>query len=215
MQGYTHAAAGILAGLILCETTNQTNLINIGVITSVSCIVSLIPDVDQQLSIIGKIFFPLSYVFDKIRDLFNFLQYKHKGYLKYFLFKILKLLRLTKKNKTQINGMLKKIKKRKSNIIKWLDNCFEHRGITHTLLIPTLIFICFALYKNIFVLATLAGYMSHIIIDAFNDRGVPLLFPFTWKFRFKVATITTGNWTEKLFCGLVWIGIGYMVWLLK
>ncbi|MES0334783.1 MAG: metal-dependent hydrolase [Candidatus Magnetobacterium sp. LHC-1] len=89
----------------------------------------------------------------------------------------------------------------KKHKFKMLGDMFEHRGITHSLLpiLPLLI------WRNIIVLGLIVGILSHIAIDMLNDRGVPLLYPITTK-RVHVLTITTGNWTENVFYGLLCIG---------
>ena len=65
-----------------------------------------------------------------------------------------------------------------------------HRGITHTLLFPA-IFVAlmffvstsfegmpaFCRLVNSFVFGIFSGWMLHIIVDAFNGKGVPILWP--------------------------------------
>ena len=59
------------------------------------------------------------------------------------------------------------------------------------------------------------GYASHILLDSFNPKGVPLFYPMKHKFSF--AGIVTRGWAEKMvfilsiviavFCEMVLIGI--------
>jgi inner membrane protein len=80
---------------------------------------------------------------------------------------------------------------------KYDDKIFEHRGITHTLVVPVLLLILWALngYSNI-VMGALIGWMSHILLDLNNDKGVPIFFPCTWK-KFHILTITTGGKKQR------------------
>lgn len=95
----------------------------------------------------------------------------------------------------------------KNRIISFFLRIFtEHRGITHT---PFLLSI-FCVYLNSFairinqlwinsiVVGFTIGYMSHLVYDMLNPRGIPLLYP-VMKKKFHLARITTGSFSERLF----------------
>jgi inner membrane protein len=61
-----------------------------------------------------------------------------------------------------------------------------HRTLTHSLL-GVALFVVFlspvaSLSADLFV-AFVAGYVSHLVADALNTKGVPLLWPAGWRFR--------------------------------
>lgn len=87
------------------------------------------------------------------------------------------------------NFIRDKVKKAK---LHWLGDFFEHRGFTHCLLIPILLFVLSLIYKDPIIPFILYGYLSHLILDYNNDRGIPLLGPFHW-YHFHLLTITTGG----------------------
>lgn len=93
--------------------------------------------------------------------------------------------------------------------IPFLKKVFEHRGITHTLLVPGLIYsLAKAMatgdiaWAVIFVISSLIGWMfgycSHLFADLFNGKGIPLFWPLYWK-RIHLASVTTDTYEESLF----------------
>ncbi|MEE1504392.1 MAG: metal-dependent hydrolase [Acutalibacteraceae bacterium] len=62
------------------------------------------------------------------------------------------------------------------------SDVFEHRGIMHTLIVPIiLLFISFVVtnhFADCLIVAGMFGYLSHIVLDALNPTGVPVLSPF-------------------------------------
>jgi hypothetical protein len=60
------------------------------------------------------------------------------------------------------------------------------------------------------------GYISHLVIDGFTEEGLPLFFPFMWKFGIppiKSWRVKTGQWFEKwiVFPSLVLFIIGFSI----
>lgn len=106
-------------------------------------------------------------------------------------------------------------KNKKSTFAKNICKTVGHRGIAHWLMlaIPYLVIIvliatfstnfrsmfsldiCFQLIAY-FLYGTAVGNFSHIILDAFNDRGIALFAPFSFK-RFHFARVKTGHRLNK------------------
>ncbi len=87
-----------------------------------------------------------------------------------------------------------------------------HRNLTHSLLGVFLVYygLGFILPRilnpvyveiNIIYAAMMIGYVSHLVGDAVTKEGLPLLFPFRWRFGFppiSALRITTGKWIENI-----------------
>jgi inner membrane protein len=87
-----------------------------------------------------------------------------------------------------------------------------HRNLTHSFLGVFLIYhlLGFILPRllnpsyvniNIIYAAMMIGYVSHLVGDAVTKEGLPLLFPFKWRFGFPplaALRITTGKWIENI-----------------
>lgn len=87
-----------------------------------------------------------------------------------------------------------------------LSAVFGHRGITHSLLAVGL-----CVWGGVWaqetlppsgvlgsaLLGFLLGYLSHLLADAFNPSGVPLLYPSRKRFRLPI-TVPTGGVLESL-----------------
>lgn len=98
---------------------------------------------------------------------------------------------------------------------KIVSKMLTHRGITHTLLIPTVLLIAMlaAASNNIPVLPELVlgfniGWVLHIVADLFNKKGVPLFWPILRK-KVHIARVLTGSWQETLFL-ILWIGVNVL-----
>lgn len=59
------------------------------------------------------------------------------------------------------------------------------------------------------------GYLAHLLGDALTIQSVPFLLPIN-KTRFKVAAITTGQFTERVIIGplLGLCAVGLTIWVL-
>ncbi|MCR3755498.1 MAG: putative inner membrane protein regulated by LexA [Sodalis sp. Psp] len=94
--------------------------------------------------------------------------------------------------------------------LKWLSSpifrIFGHRGFTHSLLAiitGILLFMCLPMQITIPLdacHAMIIGYLSHIIADMLTPAGVPLLWPWRWRFRMPILSSTKGNQSERLVC---------------
>lgn len=101
---------------------------------------------------------------------------------------------------------------------KLISKHLTHRGFTHTLIVPLLLFflMSYTAGSGIPIIPELllgfeVGYVAHIIADAFNKKGVPLFWPLTSS-HIHIASVLTGSWEEKVFL-LLWIG-GHVAWVL-
>lgn len=81
---------------------------------------------------------------------------------------------------------------------------FGHRGATHSLLAVAMILIIMgAIFGGSGItMGIVIGYMSHILLDTLNPRGVPLLYPLT-KEKYKIGRIHTGEWGEDVVAGIL------------
>lgn len=89
---------------------------------------------------------------------------------------------------------------------------FTHRGFTHTGVVGTALFallcasasakhsVCTSIAQSL-IFGFVMAYISHIIADSFNGKGVPLLWPVI-KNKIHVMRITTGSWQEPCFLGV-------------
>ena len=102
---------------------------------------------------------------------------------------------------------------------KFISRHLIHRGFTHTLVIPIIlgIFMFYVASLGLPILPDLilgfeVGYIMHIVADAFNKKGVPLLWPLTSN-HLHIASVLTGSWQETVFL-IIWIG-GHVFWVLS
>ena len=86
-----------------------------------------------------------------------------------------------------------------------ISHLFRHRGLTHTLLFPVLLTLLMMGLKaqGMAVVPELllgfnVGWVTHIITDAFNHKGVPILWPIVRK-KLHVASVHIGTWQESAF----------------
>lgn len=80
---------------------------------------------------------------------------------------------------------------------------FGHRGFTHTLPALALLGLIVALIAPAVVFAAvMAGYASHLLLDAFTRSGVPLAWPLTRRpvrLLPRPLQVRTGGWSEAAF----------------
>ena len=100
----------------------------------------------------------------------------------------------------------------------------SHRTLSHSILGVYLIYqinywLIFKLFNPSFVspeiifYSLMIGYISHLVLDALTEEGIPLLFPIGWKFGFPFIRrwrIKTGHWFENY---IIFPGITiYILW---
>jgi inner membrane protein len=92
-----------------------------------------------------------------------------------------------------------------------------HRTLTHSLLGVALFVVLVSpvapLSPDLF-LALVAGYASHLVADALNKRGVPLLWPVGRPFRLLPRGIRSGGIAEFAVALVVVAAAGYGIYAL-
>ncbi len=92
-----------------------------------------------------------------------------------------------------------------------------HRTLTHSLpgaaLFVLLVSPVAALSSDLF-LALVAGYASHLVADALNTRGVPLLWPVRWRFRLLPGGVRSGGAAEFVVALAAAAAAGYGIYAL-
>jgi len=103
----------------------------------------------------------------------------------------------------------------------------KHRHITHSLLGVIIVYFIsnftinlirpyLLVNLNIVWQSFMLGYLSHLFADSLTEAGIPIFFPFKYKFGIppiKKLRIKTGKWFENyiIFPGLILINI-YLFW---
>lgn len=92
----------------------------------------------------------------------------------------------------------------------------KHRGVMHTLLIPTLLlWLGLALKADVFdsiFFGIALGYFSHLLLDCFTRQGCPLVWPVSKK-NVHVLNIREKTIWESILCVLLSAGIiGVGIW---
>ncbi|WP_367680425.1 metal-dependent hydrolase [Candidatus Fukatsuia anoeciicola] len=99
--------------------------------------------------------------------------------------------------------------------LKWISlfmaKLFGHRGFTHSLLavFSSIILIRSDIFTYWFFLpddvlhAMIIGYFSHLLADMLTPAGIPLLWPFRWRFCVPLLNSSKNNQSEYVFCILL------------
>lgn len=91
--------------------------------------------------------------------------------------------------------------------IEKLRRMTGHRGITHSVVIPILIYSIYAILNYTFHFYYSINYMvngffigigTHLLIDMFNPGGIPVFAPFSFM-KIRIAKIKTGSENETVF----------------
>ena len=92
-----------------------------------------------------------------------------------------------------------------------------HRTLTHSLLgvalFATIVSSIASFSPNLFF-ALVAGYASHLVADALNTRGVPLLWPVGWSFRLLPGGVRSGGVAEFVVALAAAVAAGYGIYML-
>lgn len=98
--------------------------------------------------------------------------------------------------------------------------CFQHRGITHSLLFPVLFvglcmyFPAMSPYLMLVLLGWAAGDLSHIVLDMLNYKGVAIFSPvFNKMFHLTpyALAVESGSAAETVIRIILWIGVIWYV----
>lgn len=94
-----------------------------------------------------------------------------------------------------------------SKRVPFLNKFLKHRGITHTLLFPAILYgVMYQFDFSLMVMSQIFGFMfgwlMHIFADLLNKKGVPLFWPLLTS-HYHIMTIKTRTFEETLFLG-VW-----------
>ncbi|MGL4798872.1 MAG: metal-dependent hydrolase [Cellulosilyticaceae bacterium] len=89
----------------------------------------------------------------------------------------------------------------------------KHRGFTHTLLAVGLLVVGLqvAFGMTPFVGGLGIGYLSHLLLDALNPRGVPLGYPLTKK-HLSITKVKTDSNGEYMVLGMLVMVAGYCIY---
>ena len=95
--------------------------------------------------------------------------------------------------------------------VKQIKGMFGHRGFSHWVWLPLLLFALAWRLDPVLAGASLAGWLSHILLDSLSS-GVPAFWPFG---RLTLAKVKTGGRTDSLIGGaalIVLAGLG-VLWI--
>ena len=85
----------------------------------------------------------------------------------------------------------------------------KHRGIMHTLLIPSLLIPLLFFVEEYYIIAPIAGliagYVSHLLADMCTVSGIPILFPLTMK-NISLLPVRTGTTWEYIIAFIISAG---------
>ena len=99
---------------------------------------------------------------------------------------------------------------RKYNLISKIINFFfGHRGFFHTIYIPLILFFILSFINNDVSIAILAGYFSHLFLDAITKAGIRPLYPIYNK-RIN-GPFKTNSFTEKIIFVFIVLSSLYLV----
>lgn len=86
-----------------------------------------------------------------------------------------------------------------------------HRTITHSIWIPCVLIVVFAIYPHWATLTACVAYISHIIADMLTPRGVPLLYPII-RNSWGLGLIRTGSLIERFLAVGMVMAIAIYIW---
>lgn len=91
---------------------------------------------------------------------------------------------------------------KKTKLVSGIINfIFGHRGLVHTIYIPLILFFIFYNMNKEIGIAVLAGYFSHLFLDALTKIGITPLYPIINK-RID-GFVKTNSLLEKIFFSVI------------
>lgn len=85
--------------------------------------------------------------------------------------------------------------------VKALSLAFRHRGVIHSILTMIIFSIVLLIITPSFyyLLAFIAGYLSHLLLDSLTPKGIPLLWPSKKRVNGRFKTTGWIDWLLLLF----------------
>lgn len=97
--------------------------------------------------------------------------------------------------------------------LHYLFSKCKHRGITHTLLAGVILevamIVLFGTYPSIIGLGI--GYLSHLLLDGLNPRGIPFFYPISKK-NYRLLKIRTDSNGEYVILGMLFVLTSYCIY---
>ncbi len=104
------------------------------------------------------------------------------------------------------------IGKKLSGFSKLFEVMFGHRGFFHSLWAVLLLYVILLQFDFMIAILGVIGYLSHIVIDGFNYKGISWFWPLL-KIKGKIKT---GGLIENiLFIGFLFLNIIMLIFLLS
>ena len=184
MTGSTHKIGGFTFSLLFLWINAYLQILPIAFISiytpffMVGCILgALFPDIDHPKATISRYLWPIAWPI-------------------YLTQKIIRAI----------------FKKKKTQFAKNICSTVGHRGIAHWMTIAVaymFLILCLLVYirgyitlditfsiVSFFLIGTTVGNVSHVVLDLFNETGLPLFAPFSFK-RIHLANVKTGTRKSK------------------
>ena len=179
LTGKTHFAIGMASGVGLAVASGNTDDVGELALTIVMAgIASLIPDIDEDGSLINNFLFP------SLRRTYRSFALAALGVVMILLF-VIKSLPLW----VLLLGIF-------AAGVAYAP----HRTVTHSLLACAYVTWMFHLIEPKLTTPVLIGYLSHLFADTLTSAGIPYLWPYKKKFSMKAfgIKVKTGGKEEKL-----------------
>lgn len=179
LTGKTHFAIGIASGVGLAVASGNTDDVGELALTIVLAgVASLIPDIDEDGSLINNFIFP------SLRRTYRSFALAALGVVMILLF-VIKSLPLW----VLLLGIF-------AAGVAYAP----HRTVTHSLLACAYVTWMFYLIEPKLTTPVLIGYLSHLFADTLTSAGIPYLWPYKKKFSLKAfgIKVKTGGKEEKL-----------------
>lgn len=84
-----------------------------------------------------------------------------------------------------------------------------HRGVTHSLAALAAVGLAARILPAVYLRPLLAGYASHLLLDALTPEGVPLLWPS--RIRVSVPVAKTGGMLDRVILGLALLSFAVLI----
>ncbi|TCS96711.1 metal-dependent hydrolase [Hazenella coriacea] len=196
MQGKTHIAIGIATGVGVACTMGETgDVLNLSLTIVTAAIASILPDIDEDGSLINNIIFPS-------------LNRKYRSFALAFIGVVMVLMYFVKALPEWV--LL-------TGIFAAGVAYVPHRSVSHSLAACAYVTGTVFLAAPAYAIPVMAGYLSHLVADTFTSAGVPYLWPYKKrmnlkKLGIKVKTGGIGDqWTGKVAILIAALGFVYLI----